>query len=31
MGSTPAEFKSFLATQIDKWSALVKRFGIRSE
>ncbi|HTI45571.1 MAG TPA: tripartite tricarboxylate transporter substrate binding protein [Casimicrobiaceae bacterium] len=31
MGSTAAEFKSFLATQIDKWSALVKRFGIRSE
>jgi tripartite-type tricarboxylate transporter receptor subunit TctC len=31
MGSTPAEFKTYLAAQIAKWSALVKRFGIRGE
>jgi len=31
IGSTPAEFKTYLATQIAKWKALVKRFGIRGE
>ena len=31
MGTTPGELKAFLAAQIDKWSALVKRFGIRGE
>lgn len=31
VGSTPGELKAFLSAQIDKWSALVKRFGIRGE
>ena len=31
VGSTPAEFKVYLAAQIAKWSALVKQIGIKGD
>jgi tripartite-type tricarboxylate transporter receptor subunit TctC len=31
MGSTPAEFRTFLAAQIGKWSGLIRRMGIKGE
>jgi tripartite-type tricarboxylate transporter receptor subunit TctC len=31
IGSTPAEFRVYLAAQLAKWSALTKRFGIKGE